>query len=252
MRALLRLSALLALTTGCFGPADVPDRPPAYDTTAVERSDRRIEFSDANWWIRRGPNPSGAGNNHWSDSETAVRLDANRLVLTVESTGGRWRAAEVMTEIPDTKRGAVVTIESAIGEFDPNVVLSIAAARDDRNALGIDLSSATSDEQGNAQFVVFAGAAKPTTHTFEIPRASTGTSMHTIVWGSRVSPGMTMGSEPISFGSEGPFPREFWDYSGPSPNLQRAWLHVRLWMRDGKAPASGQPVSVRIGAVRFF
>ena len=74
----------------------------------------------------------------------------------------------------------------------------------------------------------------------------------TITWGPRVSPGVGLGIEPISFASDGIGVRESWDYAGAAVNLQRAWLHINVWLYEGKAPANGQPIDVEIGSIRFY
>lgn len=247
-------STVCLLLGGCFGPADIPDTDGAHLAGSIPHTEKGFVFGTNEWFIRTGPNPGGAGPNYWGSGKESVEVVDNKLHLRIAQVNGRWTSAEVMTPIPDGKRGAVIVISSPTHDLDPRLVIGMFAYRDDHNELDIEISRFGSPASlNNAQYAVHSPRGGVEKYPFSItPSPESPASMHTITWGPRVSPGVGLGIEPISFASDGIGVRESWDYAGAAVNLQRAWLHLNVWLYEGKPPANGQPIDVEIGSIRFY
>ena len=250
----LFVAAIALMLGGCFAPGDIPDTAGAHLAGSIPHTEEGFVFGTNEWFIRTGPNPGGAGPNYWGSGKESVEVVDNKLHLRIAQVNGRWTSAEIMTPIPDGKRGAVITITSPTHDLDPRLVIGMFAYRDDQNELDIEISRFGSPVTlTNAQYAVHS----PRGGVEKFPFTITATpdsplTMHTLTWGPRVSPGVGLGIEPISFAPDGAGVRENWDYSGSAVNLQRAWLHLNVWLYEGKAPANGQPIDVEIGSIRFY
>ena len=258
-RLLMKLHTLFASTVclllgGCFGPSDIPDTEGAHLAGSIPHTEEGFVFGTNEWFIRTGPNPGGAGPNYWGSGKESVEVVDNKLHLRIAQVNGRWTSAEVMTPIPDGKRGAVIMITSPTHDLDPRLVIGMFAYRDDHNELDVEISRFGSPASlYNAQYAVHSPRGGVEKYPFSITHSpESPATMHTITWGPRVSPGVGLGIEPISFASDGIGVRESWDYAGAAVNLQRAWLHINVWLYEGKAPANGQPIDVEIGSIRFY
>ncbi len=247
-------STVCLLLGGCFGPSDIPDTAGAHLAGSIPHTEEGFVFGTNEWFIRTGPNPGGAGPNYWGSGKESVEVVDNKLHLRIAQVNGRWTSAEVMTPIPDGKRGAVIMITSPTHDLDPRLVIGMFAYRDDHNELDIEISRFGSPASlNNAQYAVHSPRGGVEKYPFTIKAAPDASApIHTITWGPRVSPGVGLGVEPISFATDGAGVRESWDYAGAAVNLQRAWLHINVWLYEGKPPANGQPIDVEIGSIRFY
>ena len=239
---------------GCFAPADIPDADPDHLAGSIPHSEKGFIFGNIEWFVRTGPSPGAPGPNYWGSGAESVEVVDNKLHLRIAQVNGKWTSAEIMTPIPDGKRGAVITITSPVHDLDPRVVLGMFAYRDDHNELDVEISRFGNPASPmNAQYAVHSPRGGVEKNPFSIEAApDSPLTMHTLTWGPRVSPGVGLGIEPISFASDGVGVRESWDYAGAPVNLQRAWLHLNLWLYEGKAPANGQPIDIEIGSIRFY
>jgi hypothetical protein len=247
-------STVCLLLGGCFGPSDIPDTEGAHLAGSIPHTEEGFVFGTNEWFIRTGPNPGGAGSNYWGSGKESVEVVDNKLHLRIAQLNGRWTSAEIMTPIPDGKRGAVIMITSPTHDLDPRLVIGMFAYRDDHNELDIEISRFGSPASlNNAQYAVHSPRGGVEKYPFSIKAAPDAAApIHTITWGPRVSPGVGLGVEPISFATDGAGVRESWDYAGSPVNLQRAWLHINVWLYEGKPPANGQPIDVEIGSIRFY
>jgi len=247
-------STVCLLLSGCFAPSDIPDTAGAHLAGSIPHTEEGFVFGTNEWFVRTGPNPGGAGSNYWGSGKESVEVVDNKLHLRIAQLNGRWTSAEVMTPIPDGKRGAVIMITSPTHDLDPRLVIGMFAYRDDHNELDVEISRFGSPVTlTNAQYAVHSPRGGVEKYPFSITHSpESPATMHTITWGPRVSPGVGLGVEPISFASDGIGVRESWDYAGSPVNLQRAWLHINVWLYEGKPPANGQPIDVEIGSIRFY
>ena len=108
----LFVAAIALMLGGCFGPADIPDTDGAHLAGSIPHTEKGFVFGSNEWFIRTGPNPGGAGPNYWGSGKESVEVVDNKLHLRIAQVNGRWTSAEIMTPIPDGKRGAVITITS--------------------------------------------------------------------------------------------------------------------------------------------
>ena len=250
----LRFLAPLLLTVAACGAAqDQPDLLSAHDAKLVPMSTETISFADHEWNVRAGAEANGAGPNFWGTTSRNVEVDdKNRLHLRITNNGGQWTCAEIMTPIPFGTRGAIITLTSPVADLDPNVVIGMFAYRDDKNEADIELGRWGGSTETNAQYIVHTPTGDTAPFRFSITTAEDPTTIHTLNWGNRVSPGLTPGREAISFSTIGNFGRQQWEAGNAAPNLQRSWLHVNVWLYQGQAPQRGQEVDVTIGAIRFY
>jgi hypothetical protein len=125
----------------------------------AEHYRRHLSWSGPRWLVKASDTPVGPGPNLFSDSEDSVWIDdQGRLHLRIVQRGGRWQAAEIVSE-----KGCgygTYTFELAPGaeHLDPNVVLGLftwdTAPEHHHREIDIEISRWGDPANQNCQFVV--------------------------------------------------------------------------------------------------
>jgi hypothetical protein len=217
-------------------------------TTDTTTGPRTVDFAGKTWWVKSGH--GGPGPNDWSDSEESVWVDdEGSLHLVIREVGGAWHCAEIYSTEFTGYGVHRFYVDSALDELDANAVFAPFLYANDETEIDIEFTRwGNPAAVHNGQYVVQPYSIPGNLETFAAQLDGTYTT-HAFDWQP----------ESIHFTSihghyeEAPsadFLIHDWLYEGSDNPLEEESLriHINLWLYQGRAPASGEEVSVIVRA----
>lgn len=206
---------------------------------------RTINWSGRTWYVRNSTAASGPGPNYFSDSTSNVWVDASGyLHLKIARSGGKWRCAEVFLGAPMNYGTYAFDVQTDVSNLDPQAVLGLFNYQNDTQEIDIEFARwGNASDPTNAQYVVQPYTIAGNLQRWTLP---TGTTNFTTSFRWNVS---SVDFQTVS--SAGATLNQ-WTYSGASTPFPDGEVpHINLWLYQGRAPASGQPVEVVIRSFSF-
>jgi len=208
-----------------------------------------VNFSGYSWSVKDSASGTvGPGPNVFSGQNVSV--DANGyLHLKISYANGVWSCAEVYLQSSLGYGTYKFTVQSPVGQLDPQVVLGLFTysnlpAYNDRE-IDIELSKwANAADTNNAQYVVQPGSVASNLLRWLLPTSDTNT-LHSFNWAQN-----TIGF--LSQTSSGSTIKQ-WTYSKSAnvPKPGNEVTHINLWLDQGLPPQNGQPVEVVLTKFAF-
>jgi hypothetical protein len=234
----LTLGALVLGTLGLTAQGAAAAKPAAPST---------VGFSGYEWAVKEPTTTFGPGPNYWSPDN--VRVDAaGRLHLRITQVQGVWYCAEVTLDRELGYGTYRFSVDSSLGDLDPNVTLGLFTWSDDpaENNREMDIEIARwgdAADPTNAQYVV--QPAGPPGHLTRFTQPSSP---------PRSIQSFTWLPDQVDFAStrEDGLPIAATDYTGddvPTPGSER--VHINLWLYAGLAPTDGDSVEVTLSNFTF-
>jgi len=218
---------------------------PASVSRSSTGDDTRLSFAGFSWHVKSGY--GGPGPNYWSSSSESVWVDAQgRLHLKIRKSGSTWYCAEVWRDTISRCGKQRFYVIGAIDALDPNAVLGLFVYRDDSREIDIEFSRWGNPSGANGWYVVQPGATPGNAHSFTFALTGTHTT-HYFDWQSSwISFKSIHGhyEEPPS----GDYLIQSWLHTGGDipDDGDDLRVHINLWLYQGAAPISGQPIEVVI------
>lgn len=207
----------------------------------------KVSWSGESWAIKTSRSAVGPGPNVFSKSNVSVDAQG-RLHLRIARDGsGAWTAAEIIGPRTYGYGTYTFTIDSAVDDLDPNVVLGLFTwsdrARFAHREIDIEFARwGSATDPTNAQFVVQPYDVANHLRRFTQPAATGTTHRFTwrpgrIDWESRDAAGAVIAA---------------YTYAGADvPPSGDERVRLNLWLFQGAAPTDGQPVEVVIRSFAF-
>lgn len=213
---------------------------------------RTLDFGGRTWRVK-GPGYYGPGPNSFSDSPSAIWVDANaRMHLTVQKVGSTWYSTETVLEDPLGYGDYVFTTVSDLDALHPNIVFGLfpweyGACYDlangwwnPYNEIDIEFSRWGNPSNNVGQFVAQPYDWPGNIHRFAATFAPGERTTHAMRWlPDRVDFRSWRGGA----GDESTgVPIQSWTYTGPHiPRPEQPRVHVNLWQFSGP-PTTNQEV----------
>ena len=207
----------------------------------------RVTWGGVAWSVKTSRSAVGPGpcvfdrTNAWVDGSGALHLRVAR------NATGTWTCAEIVGPVSYGYGTYTFTLASAVNALDPNAVLGLFTWSDRatyaHRELDIEFARwGNAADPANAQYVEQPYAAAG--HLLRFAQPAVTTSAHAFTW----SPGRIAWR---SVDGGGTLIAEY-AYAGsdvPRPGDER--VHLNLWLFNGQAPASGNPVEVIVRSFAF-
>lgn len=214
---------------------------------------RTIQFSSHTWSVKTSRGRVGPGPNYFSDSTSNVWVDAQgRLHLKITLARKRWTCAEVVSVASFGYGSYRFFLDSPAGDIDPNAVLGLFTWSDapayNHHEIDIEMARWGVPTNDNTQYVVQPWDAAGHMVRFSMePGLSPST--HSFDWRApevrfQSVRGLTLPAAP------GDVLRE-WTFNGAVPVPGGENARMNLWLFQGAAPQSKQPVEVVVNRFEF-
>lgn len=209
---------------------------------------RTVDFAGYSWGVKASTGPAGPGPNRFSDSTDNVWVDGSgALHLAVTQRDGAWYAAEVVLDQSLGYGTYEFTVETPVGDLDPNVVLGMFTWSDEpafaHREIDVEFSRwGDADAPTNAQYVVQPYERSGNLHRFVQP--DEGATTHTFRWAPRW----------VSFRSAAESGKTYsrWRYRGSDvPRAGGEHVRLNLWLFRGEAPSDDREVEVVLSGFSF-
>jgi hypothetical protein len=217
-----------------------------------------VDFAGHTWLVRSYP--GGPGPNEWREAN--VFVDEHGLHLTIQRDGDAWTAAEVVRMGDPLGFGTYeFEISGDFETFDRNAVLGLfnypASAEvgpDGTNEIDIEIAQwgdVQNPNRLNWNVYPAARGGKKGNHAIPLSLLA-GASTHQFTWTAEAIDYASF----RGFVSEGEAePIGDWTYAPKNaardiPQVPLV-VHMNLWLIEGRAPASGEPVEIVINDFRF-
>ncbi|MEO7221999.1 MAG: glycoside hydrolase family 16 protein [Devosia sp.] len=217
-----------------------------------------VDFAGYTWLVRSYG--GGPGPNEWREAN--VFVDEHGLHLTIQQDGGVWTCAEVLMMGDPLGFGTYeFEISGDFETFDSNAVLGLFnypgsgdVGPDGTNEIDIEIAQwgqPNNRDRLNWNIYPAVEGGKKGNHSIPLPLGP-GSSTHQFTWTpERIDYASFQG-----FVSEGEVvPLGDWTYApkNAARDIPQAPLvvHMNLWLNQGEAPMSGEPVEVVINDFRF-
>ncbi len=217
-----------------------------------------VDFAGASWLVRTYP--GGPGPNVWRAEN--VRVDDKGLHLSIRQHDGVWSAAEVVLLGPPLGFGTYeFEIEGDLANLDSNAVLGLFnypaspdIGPDGTNEIDIEFSQWGDRSNPNRlNWNIHPARADGENGHHAIPLELDGpTSTHRFIWSAQ-SIAYASFSGTAAEGNLAPIGEWTYapaDFARDIPQ-QPLGVHLNLWLVEGRAPASGEPVEITIRAARY-
>lgn len=207
----------------------------------------KITWSGESWAIKTSRSPVGPGPNVFSKSNVAVDAQGGLHLRIARDGSGAWTTAEIIGPRTYGYGTYTFTIDSAVDDLDPNVVLGLFTwsdrARFAHREIDIEFARwGSATDPTNAQFVVQPHDVATHLRRFSQPPGMDTTHRFTwrpgrIDWESRDAAGGIIAA---------------YSYTGADvPPTGDERVRLNLWLFGGNAPSDGQPVEVVIRSFGF-
>lgn len=207
----------------------------------------KISWSGETWAIKTSRSAVGPGPNVFSKANVSVDTQGRLHLRIAQDAAGTWTTAEIIGPRTYGYGTYAFTIDSAVHDLDPNVVLGMFTwsdrARYAHREIDIEFArwGSTADPT-NAQYVVQPHDIAARLHRFSQPPGGPTTHRFTwrpgrIDWESRDAGGALIDAFTFT-GSDVP----------PTGDER---VRLNLWLFNGSAPMDGQPVEVVIRSFAF-
>ncbi len=221
-------------------------------------ADPVVEFAGHSWLVRSYG--GGPGPNEWAESN--VFVDAQGLHLTIRNIDGVWTCAEVVMMGDPLGFGTYeFEVTGDLAALDTNAVLglfnypgSAEVGPDGTNEIDIEIAQwgdLQNPNRLNWNIYPAIEAGKKGNHALPLSLPA-GASTHRFVWSAKTIDyasfeGLASKGQATSIGA--------WTYAPKNaardiPQVPLV-VHMNLWLTQGKAPASGEPVEITINDFRF-
>ncbi|MGK2849594.1 MAG: glycoside hydrolase family 16 protein [Candidatus Limnocylindrales bacterium] len=207
----------------------------------------KVTWSGESWAIKTSRSPVGPGPNVFAKSNVSVDAQGRLHLRIAKDAAGAWTTAEIIGPRTYGYGTYTFTIESAVDDLDPNVVLGLFTwsdrARYAHREIDIEFARwGDAADPTNAQFVVQPHDIATHLHRFTQPAGTPTTHRFSwrpgrIDWESRDAAGTIVAAFTYT-GSDVP----------PSGDER---VRLNLWLFNGASPTDGQPVEVVIRSFTF-
>ncbi|MCX7887790.1 MAG: glycoside hydrolase family 16 protein [Verrucomicrobiae bacterium] len=229
------------------------------NAVAIVKTNRLIfRFSGHDWTIKESAgNHVGPGPNIFSSNASNVWLDAQgRLHLRITRTNNQWHCAEVVSMRSFGHGTYRFYLDTPLQNLDPNAVLGLFTWSDDpshaHREIDVELSHWSNPaDTNNAQFVVQPWHSVGHRQRFRIPPNLTQTT-HTFKWSPNEIVFQTHQGPLLDPPATNPV-LHHWTFKRPGiPPPGDENVRINLWLHNGTAPTSRQPVEVIISRFVFI
>lgn len=215
--------------------------------SVLSLTDKKIQFSGYNWYVKERAERAGPGGNFWSGAGESVWVDdLGQLHLKIIYSQGKWYCAEIYSEDFFGWGSYSFSIDGRPDNFDQNVVLGMFIYRDDQHEYDIEFSRWGEMDSPNGWYV-----AHPNPQAGEdifgysfLPHSSLTT--HRILWEDSL----------VTYDSRYTEGRELikeWAYKKGrnyfDPSQER--VHLNLWLVRGMSPSDGNEVEIIVTEVQL-
>lgn len=207
----------------------------------------KVTWSGESWAIKTSRSAVGPGPNVFSKSNVSVDALGRLHLRIARDASGAWSSAEIIGPRTYGYGTYTFTIDSAVHDLDPNVVLGLFTwsdrARFAHREIDIEFARwGSAVDPTNAQYVVQPHDIATHLRRFTQPSGTATTHRFTwrpgrIDWESRDAAGALIAA---------------FTYQGADvPPSDDERVRLNLWLFQGSAPTNGQPVEVVIRSFAF-
>jgi len=233
----------------------------AQEDEAGDGAPSTISWGGLEWNVKTftGVNP---GPNDWSAANVSVDGNGD-LHLAITNVGGTWYCAEVWTNVAFGFGTFQWQVETAVDQFDPNVVLGLfvygppTLGPDGTHEFDIEYARFGSATGNNGWWTVFPNV--------EVTPPLLGQSSYSLVLGANpaTTSSFTWSSTNVAFSTMAGFQSigaatdllDSWTYQPANPALTISQspmpVHMNLWLYKGNPPTNGQGAEVVIHSFSF-
>ena len=207
----------------------------------------KVTWSGATWAVKTSRSPVGPGPNIFDKANVSVDAQDRLHLRIAKNTAGTWTTAEIIGPRTYGYGTYSFTIESAVNDLDPNVVLGLFTwsdrARFAHREIDIEFARwGDAADPSNAQYVVQPWDA--TSHLSRFTQPASATTTHRFTWRPGRIDWLSTDSNGAPFAS--------YTYAGADvPPSGDERVRLNLWLFNGTAPTDGQPVEVIIDSFVF-
>ena len=214
---------------------------------------RTISFSGHTWSVKTSSGKVGPGPNYFSDSTNNVWVDLQgQLHLKITKSGARWYCAEVVSAESFGYGSYRFYLNSPVDALDPSVVLGLFTWDDapdyNHRETDIEMSRWGAVNNQNAQYVVQPYNQAGNLWRWQEP-AGLPQSTHTFQWLSA----SVLFQSFSGLTTDTTYSIQKFNYTQSQyvPQAGGENARMNLWLYQGRAPASRQPVEIVINKFEF-
>src|SRR5262249_27558655 len=242
------------------GSAALPDNvtTQAIASATVYRQDpsqRWIQFSGYDWWVKSSSGPVGPGPNYFSDSTNNVWVDSlGQLHMRITNRAGPWQCAEIVTARTFGYGNYRFELVSSVNDVNLNAVLGLFTWSDDpayaHREIDIECSRwGNASDVNNAQYVVQPWDTAGHLLRYLTPAGQTNTKHLFVLETNKV----TFQSQLGSFDPAPPPANQItnWIYALDVPQTGDENIRINFWLNGGTPPAGNFEVEFVIKSFQF-
>jgi hypothetical protein len=233
--------AVLTFVLATIAAAVVPASPSAAGSHAVD-------FAGYQWTVKHSEGQVGPGPNVFAADNVEVDR-RGRLRLRIDERDGVWRSSEVILDEALGYGTYRFTVQSRLGDLDPNVVLGLFTWSDE---------PAQNNREIDIEFSKWANAANPYNAGYTVQPYDVDGHQHQWSIGNqqRTTHEFEWSPDGVRFRSTDRRGRELasWTFSDTAaiPDPETAHARINLWLFRGNAPTDGEGVRITIRDFEFI